>query len=705
MKKRGYGRAAALLTAAAVMGASGAGVRAEDGVWTKVPRRSPTMVCAFSMTYDEHNNRAITFGGFSNDQKEFGHSNETHSLDCTPDREEWRLIETERAPAARDSHAAVYDSLRGRKIIFGGCDGRNYLNDVWALELEEVGAEDWRELSPSGQTPPTLASASAVYDRRRDRMIVFGGYDGEGCINKVFSLSFDSADPEGEWRELAPEGTPPDPREGHTAIFDYERDAMIVFGGYGYNGERNDVWALCFDESGDGRWRKLSPSGSVPPKRWGHTAVYDSRRRAMIVFGGEVFYKQKSFNDTYALYLDSPQGRWEKIESRDKLPKSRAHHGAVYDTAHGRMVVYGGYLIRYISTLYHQDAYALEVDGSGVAGVRGRYRWRRLAPVGEQPRARYWGTVSVYDAANERMITHGGTILFDGIQGRLFTLRLDSPGEEATQPLLPYVVQRTNHVAIYDSLNQRMVAWGGQAINGDTRREVYTLDLSVPGMEIGEILDPPGPPGEKPAESLLWASAIYDRENQRMVIFGGSGEASNMYYNAVYILNLVEGEESWELLDPSGEKPLARSGHTAVYDPVGQRMIVFGGEAWGGKFMNDVYELDLVKGRESWRRLQTSGDIPSGRSFHTAVYDSAHHRMIVFGGYNGEIYNDLFTLDLDSLTWRKRNPSGDIPYPRDFHTAVYDEANDRMVIFSGRILFQGAYLPSSSSYILSDLPD
>ena len=55
---------------------------------------------------------------------------------------EWNQIPT---PTGRDSSTAIYDPVRDRMVVFGGWDG-SYRNDVWVLSLS--GTPAWSELSP-----------------------------------------------------------------------------------------------------------------------------------------------------------------------------------------------------------------------------------------------------------------------------------------------------------------------------------------------------------------------------------------------------------------------------------------------------------------------------------------------------------------------------------------------------------------------------
>ena len=68
---------------------------------------------------------------------------------------------------------------------------------------------------------------------------------------------------DGTWLQLV---VPPKGREGHTAIYDPVRDRMVVFGGYDGASRYNDVWALTL--SGSPAWSQLAPSGTPPSARY-----------------------------------------------------------------------------------------------------------------------------------------------------------------------------------------------------------------------------------------------------------------------------------------------------------------------------------------------------------------------------------------------------------------------------------------------------
>ncbi len=69
----------------------------------------------------------------------------------------------------------------------------------------------------------------------------------------------------------------------------------------------------------------------------------------------------------------------------------------------------------------------------------------------------------------------------------------------------------------------------------------------------------------------------------------------------------------WSQATPSGSTPGARTGHTAVYDPLKNRMIVFGGTDAHGNRYNDTWTLSL-EGIPAWSQLAPAGILPAPRA-------------------------------------------------------------------------------------------
>jgi hypothetical protein len=181
-----------------------------------------------------------------------------------------------------------------------------------------------------------------------------------------------------------------------------------------------------------------------------------------------------------------------------------------------------------------------------------------------------------------------------------------------------------------------------------------------------------------------------------MIVFGGGLGRSSPCVNDVWVLtnaNGAAGNPTWLRVSPSGPQPAARYESNAVYDPNSNRLIVFGGNnCFPESGFNDVWTLSNANGSGGasvWTQLTPSGTPPSGRSAATAVYDSADNVMIVFGGETatGTLAQDSWVLtNANGLggppTWTQLAPSLSPP-ARAGHSATYDAGNNRMIIFGG----------------------
>jgi hypothetical protein len=223
-------------------------------------------------------------------------------------------------------------------------------------------------------------------------------------------------------------------------------------------------------------------------------------------------------------------------------------------------------------------------------------------------------------------------------------------------------------VAIADPIASRVLLFGGRGETGSFN------DLWSPSMSGGDCteLTPAGtPPSPRSGHS-----AVYDPDLHRVIVFGGRDVST--YWNNVQILSL-SGIPTWSEMQPTGIPPQERFGHSAIFDPIGNRMIVFGGNSDGN--LGDAWQLSLSGGGE-WSPLALSGFSPSARHGHSAVYHPGQHQMILFGGYLFE--NDVWALTLGAEpAWTELSPTGMAPPGRFGHAAIYDPGKDRLVIFAG----------------------
>jgi len=93
-------------------------------------------------------------------------------------------------------------------------------------------------------------------------------------------------------------------------------------------------------------------------------------------------------------------------------------------------------------------------------------------------------------------------------------------------------------------------------------------------------------------------------------------------------------------------------------------MIVYGGSCCKGgpyTYYNNVYALDLTT--MTWEELDDVGEAPKARSQHGTCL-MWNRYMLVVGGYSGDwLTNDIFCLDLKHLWWHRVRLAGDVPAP------------------------------------------
>jgi hypothetical protein len=181
------------------------------------------------------------------------------------------------------------------------------------------------------------------------------------------------------------------------------------------------------------------------------------------------------------------------------------------------------------------------------------------------------------------------------------------------------------------------------------------------------------------------SSMVTDTLNHRVILFGGTNQSlSSEWFNDVWEMPLDGARAyAWHQLSPSGTPPGGRAMAAVAYDPVLQRMLVFGGQNPTAQY-GDIWSLSLTAGAESWQQLSPSGTTPPVRLGAFAAYDPARNAFVIFGGLGAEWYNDLWLLNLDSVVWHHLTPSGNVPGQRFDAASFYHAPTGRMCIFGGR---------------------
>ena len=105
----------------------------------------------------------------------------------------------------------------------------------------------------------------------------------------------------------------------------------------------------------------------------------------------------------------------------------------------------------------------------------------------------------------------------------------------------------------------------------------------------------------------------------------------------------------WKQLSPAMSPP-ARIYPAMAYDPVSQRIVLFGGAGFNG-FLDDTWTFD----GKNWRQLTTSGS-PGGRAAANMAFDQPSGKLVLFGGVSGSLLQDTWLFDGATSTWTQAAP-------------------------------------------------
>ncbi|KEG13711.1 Kelchcontaining protein [Trypanosoma grayi] len=244
----------------------------------------------------------------------------------------WRSVRcTGGVPPGRIGHTLCANAVETKVFLYGGVNDKNesisnYLDDFYVFDVE---TKRWTAIEMTGQVQSSRAFHSAVY--YEGQIYVFGGCNGRGRFNKLFSISED-----GRCQPITANSPPPTTRYCHSAVL-FEKK-MYIFagkcGGRNSNRRLSDLFAFDFTRN---TWEECPQHGNKPVARSAHAAFTCGRN--MIMFGGRNAGGE-CCEDMYAYNYDT--GIWRKIESPNNGSLfGRARNSVVVH--HGRVVVFGGW--------------------------------------------------------------------------------------------------------------------------------------------------------------------------------------------------------------------------------------------------------------------------------------------------------------------------------------------------------------------------
>ncbi len=568
----------------------------------RFPAHSPEPRSVHSMVYDSKRDRVLMFGGRS----------ESDDAKLLPplrndmwawNGEDWSPVETSQAPSARDYSGMAYDSAADRVVLFGGekysADGKTVepLYDTW-----EFDGADWSLIESAGA--PKVARPILAYDPVRNQVVMLGL--GDLAVTVMYGYDRTTR----TWIEVKPENLPPCVSEG---LMEWRPAARSVLFTGGICAIDNSGAVETFSWDGT-NWTKLELND--PGRASGQAFTIDTRRDTPVMFGGTNVFSAAPRSVTVHL----KDGVW-RFSAVIVHPGPRSLAGFSTDSARGAIWLFGG-LIKDSDSSYFVDEFWRYQNG----------QWNPMS-ITNTPTG-CTNPLTAFDTdRGVLVVTCNGEAIFEynGTEWKAFTL--------TSMPKA-----RRFAGMVYDANIRKTVLFGGYD-GVDYRRDTWTWD----GTKWTEVKnDRPTHRGQM----AMW----YDPLMKKTVVFGGIGRASIDDKVVRYDDMWAFSGSGWTKLTVTAT-PGERFGPQVATDPRTGKVLLLGGlraektgETYKQYYTNDFWQWD--GSANTWTRL-TPAILPSPRENGMFGYDPVSDRMVLFGGYIGGLYySDVW--EWDGTTWTPR---------------------------------------------------
>jgi hypothetical protein len=176
--------------------------------------------------------------------------------------------------------------------------------------------------------------------------------------------------------------------------------------------------------------------------------------------------------------------------------------------------------------------------------------------------------------------------------------------------------------------------------------------------------------------AMLGHRIAYDSESDIIILFGGIEMAKFKFVDETWAYDY--NTDTWTYMKPSGH-PHARNYHGMAYDPIADRIVVWGGDVRGPGKKELVWTYDY--NTNTWQDFKYEYG-PANRDYLDLAYDDEAESFVMYGGYpygNDETW--VYTLDTN--TWQQMQPANN-PGLLSRYTMVYARNVDRTILFGGQ---------------------
>jgi hypothetical protein len=412
----------------------------------------------------------------------------------------------------------------------------------------------------------------------------------------------------------------------------------------------------------EGAWHRRVAPLAQPSTREDPAMAYDSARGKVVMFGG---YGGSRLNDTW----EWDGSTWVDRTPAGAKPSPRNGTTLAYDAARGRVVLFGG--LEGTGQTLDQDVW--EWDGT---------TWLDRTTSGPKPPARHHATMA-YDSRRGKIVLFGGATATSQFKNDLWEWDgLTGTWTDRTPATLPPEWPGVRDLAgmAYDALHGQVLLFGGWA-GGNYFNDLWAWDgQSGTWTNLTPSTLPPNWPGIRTAFGMT-----FDSGRGVTVVLGGGGDYDTWEWDG----------SSWtRKIVPFTNSPSNRLNLGLAYDKVHQRTVLFGGvDASTSNFMQDTWLWDGTH----WGKVASVGQsTPAARFNHSMAYDSNREVMLAFGGQGTSNSRwDLWEWDGRGGSWTDRTPAtlpSAWPVGRSEQAMAYDSGRQLTVMFGGFSTGNGGYL-------------
>jgi len=657
--KRGYGRIAGLLFLATCSGSLehsdsatveptrrglGSIAPTENAVWRRVATTNlPDPRYLQAAAFDENRRVVVIFGGMASNDYSSAILSNGETWEWSPTTGKWTNRtgnDTSRdggggvAPQERSGASMVFDSARGKLVLFGGRAGSGYnFQDTWEWD-PATGA--WTDVITVGARPPARCQHGMVYQKATGKILLFGGGRSVASSSDAtaISASLDDTweyDPKAAaWKQLTVTGGP-SARHAFGMVWDFTDNKAVLFGGMQTDADnptgtlKQDTWEW---DAATSAWTERTAVGSKPAQRYGHAMAFDGNRGKVVLFGGFDIHSGTASADLWE--MDATSFAWTDRPTEDERFSSWGlmYASLVSDDVAGRLELLAGAQVR-------------PARGSGGAsGNNG---------LGDRP----YGIRDVWE-----------------IEPVTASLTDRSPGSA--------IPDYVSHPAFaYNPATGKTYLFAGDVAGSNADVELCQWDgkdWSCLTTDTGE-----SPEGWSPTETAM----AYDPVRRSLIMFGGFKDEYNAAYGESGDQTFELGADGqWSELGPDSRPP-ARSCHRMVTDTVRKKILLFGGDIrWGNTPPDgEVWEWDGVAATWTNRTPPVSTSAPAARKYPLLTYDEGRQKMFLFDGVgNTSAPTAYWEWDPVTAAWTQYQTGDQVTDIGDCAAVAYDSIRRRQII-------------------------